>query len=154
MSLNSHRHNPCELEIDLFCSGVRIDPSCTLVEDARKVSRTRPGWAPVSKSSFRAIARTFDERAGRGGLRPALSLSPPEDGAEYLIQDERTGWLYSVRIPVEPAWYSKRTTKGTEMAAWGAPGHLPRIYISNSCLYWYSDPSQNCRFCTTGSNVA
>lgn len=27
------------------------------------------------------------------------------------------------------------------------------IYISNSCLFWYSDPSLNCKFCTTGANV-
>ena len=32
----SSRLNPCELEIDLFCNGLRVDVSCTLVEDARK----------------------------------------------------------------------------------------------------------------------
>ena len=47
--LQSHAHppsqpmNPCELEIDLFCKGMRIDPSCTLECDARFISRTRAG---------------------------------------------------------------------------------------------------------------
>ena len=35
--------NPCELEIDLFCKGMRIDPSCALEADARFISRTRAG---------------------------------------------------------------------------------------------------------------
>ena len=37
------RRNSCELEIDLFCNGLRIDPSCRLEEDARMVARTRAG---------------------------------------------------------------------------------------------------------------
>ena len=35
--------NPGELEIDLFCRGIRIDDSCSLEEDARVFSRTRAG---------------------------------------------------------------------------------------------------------------
>ena len=35
------RLNPCELEIDIFCKGLRIDESCDLVNDARHFSRTR-----------------------------------------------------------------------------------------------------------------
>ncbi|HDS31185.1 MAG TPA: hypothetical protein ENN67_09095, partial [Firmicutes bacterium] len=35
--------NPCELEIDLFCKGIKIDPSCTLESDARLFARTRAG---------------------------------------------------------------------------------------------------------------
>jgi hypothetical protein len=46
-SIGSHGHfihlNPCELEIDLFCKGMRIDPSCALENDARFITRTRAG---------------------------------------------------------------------------------------------------------------
>ena len=35
--------NPCELEIDLFCKGIRIDPNCALEQDARFIARTRAG---------------------------------------------------------------------------------------------------------------
>ena len=38
-----HRLNAGELEVDLFCRGIRIDPSCVLEEDARPFSRTRAG---------------------------------------------------------------------------------------------------------------
>ena len=34
---------PVELEIELFCRGVRIDPSCEVEEDARRIARTRAG---------------------------------------------------------------------------------------------------------------
>jgi len=153
--LNPRRLNPCELEIDLFCNGIRLDPSCTLVEDARKVSRTRAGLGsgleiliPGDRKDIWMNVPVEEDFARKS---PYLLR---KQGAEYLVQDERTGWLYSVRIPVEPAWYSKRTTKGTEMGRVGVlQGTYLGIYISNSCLYWYSDPSQNCRFCTTGSNV-
>ena len=35
--------SPVELEIELFCRGIRIDPSCSLGEDARRIARTRAG---------------------------------------------------------------------------------------------------------------
>ena len=35
--------DPCELEIDLFCKGIKIDESCTLESDARLFARTRAG---------------------------------------------------------------------------------------------------------------
>ena len=76
------------------------------------------------------------------------------DGGGYYLRDEREGQRYAVRIPEEPAWYTRRTSRGTEMGKVGVlQGTYLGIYISNSCLFWYSDPAQNCRFCTTGSNV-
>ena len=34
---------PVELEIELFCRGMRIHPSCQTDGDARRISRTRAG---------------------------------------------------------------------------------------------------------------
>src|SRR5437773_2066968 len=34
---------PVELEIELFCRGMRIDPSCHTGEDGRRIARTRAG---------------------------------------------------------------------------------------------------------------
>src|ERR1017187_6458945 len=34
---------PVELEIELFCRGLRIDPSCEVNTDGRRISRTRAG---------------------------------------------------------------------------------------------------------------
>ncbi|HEX7078242.1 MAG TPA: radical SAM protein [Candidatus Eisenbacteria bacterium] len=149
------RRNPCELEIDLFCHGVRIDPSCTLFEDARKVSRTRAGLG----SGLELILP--------GPLKDIWMNAPVEEdfvrsspyvlqkgGDGYAVRDERSGAVYGVRVPVEPAWYSRRTSRGTEMCKVGVlQGTYLGVYIANSCLFWYSNPPMNCRFCTTGSNV-
>lgn len=35
--------NPGILKLDLFCKGMRIDPSCDLEKDARMLSRIRAG---------------------------------------------------------------------------------------------------------------
>jgi hypothetical protein len=149
------RLNPCELEIDLFCNGARLDDSCTLEEDARRVARTRAGlgsglevvipgrlkdiWMNVPVEEDFAVASPFV--VGR-------------DQSGYHVLDTRSGYLYPIRIPEEPAWYGRRTARGTEMSKVGVlQGTYLGIYIANSCLFWYSDPPLNCRFCTTGSNV-
>jgi hypothetical protein len=149
------RRNSCELEIDLFCNGVRIDPSCSLEEDARKVSRTRAGLGsglelviPGARKDLWLnvpVEEDFARRSPYSLLRA---------GHDYLVHDERNGERYAVRIPQEPSWYGRRTARGTEMSRVGVlQGTYLGIYISNSCLFWYSNPAQNCRFCTTGSNV-
>ncbi len=150
----SSRLNPCELEIDLFCNGLRVDVSCTLVEDARKVSRTRAGLGSgleiLIPGPLKDIWMNVPVEEDFARHSPYLLL---KDGG-YFVRDDRTGMRYPVRIPVEPRWYSMRTSRGTEMCRVGVlQGTYLGIYISNSCLYWYSNPSLNCKFCTTGSNV-
>jgi hypothetical protein len=147
--------NPCELEIALFCSGVRVDPSCTLAQDARKLSRIRAGLGSglevVLPGARKDIWMNVPVEEDFALQSPYLLL---KRGEGYLVRDERDGTEYPVRIPVEPDWYTRRTKKGTEMCKVGVlQGTYLGIYISNSCTYWYSHPPMNCRFCTTGSNV-
>jgi hypothetical protein len=147
--------NPCELELDLFCNGIRIDSSCTLVEDARKVTRTRAGLGSglelVLPGSLKDIWLNVPVEEDFVQRSPYLLA---KRNGTYRAIDERTRWEYPVRIPEEPLWYSRRTTRGTEMCKVGVlQGTYLGIYISNSCLLWYSNPASNCRFCTTGSNV-
>jgi hypothetical protein len=147
--------NPCELEIDLFCCGIRVDPSCTLDQDARTVSRIRAGLGSglelILPGSRKDIWMNVPVEEDFALQSPYLLL---KRNGGYLARDERDGTEYPVRIPEEPAWYSKRTSRGVEMCKVGVlQGTYLGIYISNSCTYWYSDPPMNCRFCTTGSNV-
>jgi hypothetical protein len=147
--------NPCELEIDLFCNGLRVDPSCTLDQDARKVSRIRAGLGsglelvlPGPRKDLWVNVPVEEDFA----LRSPYLLAKRADG--YFARDGRDGTEYPVRVPPEPAWYTKRTARGTEMCKVGVlQGTYLGIYISNSCTYWYANPPLNCRFCTTGSNV-
>jgi len=154
-SLDAALKNPCELEIDLFCNGLRVDPSCNLAEDARKLSRIRAGLGsglevvlPGPRKDLWMNVPVEEDFA----LRSPYTLI--KRGGGYLVRDGRGGQEYPVRIPDQPEWYTARTSKGTEMCKVGVlQGTYLGIYISNSCTYWYSSPAMNCRFCTTGSNV-
>jgi len=149
------RLNPCELQIDLFCNGMRLDPTCDLVDDARQVSRTRAGLGSgleiVIPGPLKDIWTNVPVEEDFAARSPYLLV---KDGSGYEIRDGRSGAGYSVRIPPEPRWYAARTRRGTEMRRVGVlQGTYLGIYISNACLYWYSTPPLNCAFCTTGSNV-
>ena len=147
--------NPCELEIDLFCKGMRLDPTCDLVDDARQVSRTRAGLGSgleiVIPGPLKDIWTNVPVEEDFAARSPYVLVKESQD---YLLRDDRDGRIYDVRLPEEPRWYGARTSRGTEMRRVGVlQGTYLGIYISNSCLYWYSNPPLNCRFCTTGSNV-
>jgi len=147
--------NACELEIDLFCSGVRIDPSCAIESDGRPVARTRAG---LGSGLEVVIPGPLKDLWANVPVEEDFALQSPyvlcKEGGAYSILDERNSARYPVRIPPEPAWYSGRTRRGTPMRRVGVlQGTYLGIYISNSCLYWYSSPPMNCAFCTTGANV-
>lgn len=82
------------------------------------------------------------------------SLQLREEG--WVVHDERAGGRdYPVRIPPEPEWYARKTSRGTEMARVGVlQGNYLGVFVSNTCFYWYSrGGADNCRFCTSGRNV-
>jgi hypothetical protein len=147
--------NPCELEIDLFCRGVRIDPSCALLEDGRGIARTRAGLGSGLELTLPGPLKDIwvnvpvEEDFARSS--PYLLV---KSGDGYRLEDDRSGRRYPVHVPSAPPWYERRTSAGTPMRRLGVlQGTYLGIYISNSCLFWYSEPSMHCRFCTTGANV-
>jgi hypothetical protein len=147
--------NPCELEIDLFCKGMRLDSSCTLETDGRPILRTRAGLGsgleiivPGPLKNVWVNVPVMEEFAARSCYR----LVRAEDG--YFVRDDRQGFVYPVRLSSEPAWYSRETRRGVPMYRVGIlQGTYLGIYISNSCGFWYHRPAVNCKFCTTGLNV-
>jgi hypothetical protein len=150
--------NACELEIDLFCRGLRV-PDDTSLEGARGVSRTRAGLGsglelaiPTGSAIKHEIwvnAPVVERFARRSPYRLA---GCPESG--HAIADDRTGHSFPVRLPREPGWYSRRTTRGETMSRIGVlQGTYLGIYINQTCAFWNYSPALNCRFCTTGQNV-
>ncbi len=150
------RLNPAELEIDLFCKGVKIADSCTLERDARSFSRTRAGLGsglelvlPSPRKDLWMNAPVFE---------PFVEATPytlsKRDGA-YEIRDARDSALvYPVRIPPRPRWYEQRTSAGTPMSQVGVlQGTYLGIYFGETCHFWRTSPSKACKFCTTGLNV-
>jgi hypothetical protein len=150
--------NACELEIDLFCRGLRV-PSHVPLDGVRGVSRTRAGlgsglelvipthswlkpeiWlnAPVVESFARKSPYTLDWTARDG----------------YAVWDLRSHARYPVRLPAEPAWYRRLTSHDVPMSRIGVlQGTYLGIYVNPVCAFWNYDPPLNCRFCTTGANV-
>lgn len=146
---------PVELEIELFCRGMRIDESCSVRDDGRRVSRTRAGLGSgleiVLPSPRKPIWVNVPVVESFVSSSPLCLVKHRE---EYLILDERTGDAYPVRIPEEPAWYSRQTSSGVPMSRVGVlQGNYLGIYVSNACLFWASRPPHACKFCTTGKNL-
>jgi sodium-dependent dicarboxylate transporter 2/3/5 len=147
--------SPVELEIELFCRGMRIDATCSVDEDGRRISRTRAGLGsglelvlPAPRKPIWVNVPVVEAFAAESPFRLA------RDREKYHLSDDRTGELYPVRVPVEPAWYGRTTSSGVEMCRIGVlQGNYLGVYVSSGCLYWASTPSLACKFCTTGRNV-
>jgi hypothetical protein len=147
--------NAVELEIELFCRGLRIDRSCDVGEDGRRLARTRAGLGsglelvlPSPRKPIWVNAPVVERFAERSPFRLI------KDSQGYRIHDDRDGNAYSVEIPEEPAWYSRRTSSGVEMSRVGVlQGNYLGVYVSNACLFAASKPSRACKFCTTGKNL-
>ncbi len=147
--------NPAELQIQLFCQGLKIADSCDLMSDARHVARTRAGLG----SGLELVIQ--------GDLKDLWLNVPVEEDfvdqtpyelrkveGSYLVHDHNESQDYAVRVPAEPKWYDQETASGIPMAQVGVlQGTYLGIYVSNSCMYWYGNEPNNCKFCTTGSNV-
>lgn len=147
--------NPCELEIDLFCKGMRIDSSCTLESDARLVTRTRAGLGSGLELVIPGPIKDVwvnvpvEEDFARQSCYELV-----REQSEYWVKDTRLDHRYAVRIPPEPAWYTRETRRGIPMHKVGVlQGTYLGIYISHSCGFWHHSPAVNCRFCSTGLNV-
>ncbi len=147
--------SPVELEIELFCLGMRIDASCKTGEDGRRITRTRAGLGsgleivlPSPRKKIWVNVPVVERFAA------SSPFSLVKESGAYRLRDARDGQVYDVEIPEEPAWYSRRTSSGVEMSRVGVlQGNYLGVYVSNRCLYWASSPSRACKFCTTGNNV-
>ena len=88
--MRSHPLNPCELEIDLFCSGIRVDPSCTILHDGRRVTRTRAGLGSGLELS---IPGALKEIWTNVPVEEDFARESPyllrKEGGDYWVVDER-----------------------------------------------------------------
>lgn len=150
--------NACELEIDLFCRGMRV-PDDVSLDGARGVSRTRAGLGsglevvlPTGSSVKREIWVNVPVVEPFAQQSPYKLTGGPHEG--YEIVDTRSAVSYPVRLPREPQWYARSTSRGVTMSRIGVlQGTYLGIYVNPVCAFWNYDPPVNCRFCTTGQNV-
>lgn len=151
------RLNACELQIDLFCRGLRV-PAQVSLEGARGIPRARAGLG----SGLEIVLPT------RSWIKPAIwanvpvvepfvASSPYElEGApgDYRILDTGDAMRYPVSLPPEPSWYSRLTSRDVPMGGIGVlQGTHLEISVDPVCAFWRATPQLNCRFCTTGQDV-
>ncbi len=147
--------NPCELEIDLFCKGMRIDPSCMLEREGRWLARTRAGLGSGLELVIPGDSKDIwvNVPVEEDFVLDSPYLLVREDSG-YYICDKRNGCRYRVEVPPEPGWYMRRTSRGTPMHKVGVlQGTYLGIYIGPTCAFWTQGEPLNCKFCTTGLNV-
>ena len=150
--------NACELEIDLFCRGLRL-PDDVSIAGARGVRRTRAGLGsgleiviPTGSRLKPAIWANVPVVERFAASSPYRLKGGPDSG--YAIVDDRDETRYTVRLPSEPAWYSRLTSRDVPMSGVGVlQGTYLAIYVNSMCRFWTATPRLNCRFCTTGQNV-
>lgn len=150
--------NACELEIDLFCHGLRV-PEDVSLSGARGVSRTRAGLGSGLEVVIPAASYLKDEIWVNvpvvehfARTSPYRLTGGPLDG--YAVVDDRDDARYPVRLPREPAWYARQTSSDITMNRIGVlQGTYLGIYVNSMCAFWEAEPRLNCRFCTTGQNV-
>jgi hypothetical protein len=152
------RLNACELEIDLFCHGMRI-PDAVPLDGARGISRTRAGLGSGLEVVLPTGSWLKDKIWVNVPVEEAFTRESPYvlDGGPssgYTVVDGRSGARYPVEIPREPAWYTRTTSRGIPMNRVGVlQGTYLGIYVNMVCTFWNYNPALNCRFCTTGNNV-
>src|SRR5687767_11910332 len=117
-----HVLNACELEIDLFCRGVRV-PDGMVLTGTRGIRRTRAGLG----SGLDLAIPT------RSWLKPEIWMNAPvvepfvarspyvltETNGKFTVHDDRSGAAYPVRLPEAPIWYGWETRRGTPMSRVG-----------------------------------
>jgi len=149
---------PVELEIELFCLGIRVDPSVHN-GDGRPIGRTRAGLGSgleiVLLGGRKKIWMNVPVVEAFARKSPfILRQSAMNDPGIAMIVDERTGISYPADIPPEPKWYSHPTSSDVPMSRIGVlQGNYLGIYVGSRCAYWAKKDSLACRFCTTGENV-
>ncbi len=150
--------NACELEIDLFCHGMRV-PEAVSLEGVRGLARTRAGLGSGLDVAIATGSRIKREIWANVPVAESFARSSPYrlsggSAGRFRLIDDRCGAAYDVRLPREPAWYSRMTSREIPMHRIGVlQGTYLGIYVNPVCAFWNSDPRLNCRFCTTGRNV-
>jgi len=140
--------NPCELQIDLFCLGLRGQ------EGGRGVRRTRAGLGSGLDLVLPGAAPLHKPVWVNAPVREPFAARSPYLLRGTTLRDERSGRTWTVAIPEAPAWYGRKASTGRLLSEIGIlQGTYLGVYVGPPCAYWRSDEDLACRFCTTGRNV-
>lgn len=148
------KKNDAEFEIELFCRGMRLDPSVNV--DPLLSARTRAG---LGSGLDIVIGRKRKKRHINVPIKESFVSNSPyrllKIGDDFVIADDRDPHIrYFADIPPLPSWYRGKTASGKMMSRVGVmQGTYLGIYVGDVCKFWKTTPRTACKFCTTGVNV-
>lgn len=149
--------NPVRLAVDLFCRGMRVDPSCDSLPALR---RTRAGLGSGFETRLREGPRPLCVNVPvveRFAADSPWVLAPRvgEGESRHVVVNAESGEVHPLWIPDEPAWYGRPTkSSGRTMAEVGTlQGTYLGVYVGGVCGFWSGRGESACGFCTSGLNV-
>src|SRR5512140_706738 len=145
--------NPARVKLELYCRGMRIDPSCLIEQDGgRRIMRTRAGLGSGLEIILPGGLWTNVPVTERFVERSPYTLHRV-DGRYILRRDGED--VAPVTLSPRPTWYDRTTTTGKCMTRIGTlQGTYLAIYPAKVCEYWTAKPNrENCRFCSVGLNL-
>ncbi len=146
--------NHAELEVELFCRGVRVDSSFDVKNYLSQ--RTRAGLGSgidivlPSKRKKRYLNVPVIEEFAKNSPYTIM-----KKGNNFTLKDDREPQVdYEIEVPELPEWYQKKTSSGKLMSRVGVlQGTYLGVYVGDVCKFWKVTPKVACKFCTTGVNV-
>jgi hypothetical protein len=73
---------------------------------------------------------------------------------ELRIHHDDLGFVATVRLSPQPAWYDRKTSTGKVMHRVGTlQGTYLGVYPAKVCDYWRETAREQCRFCSVGLNL-
>ncbi len=144
--------NPGVLKLELFCRGIKIDESCHVEQDARKISRLRAGLGSGLEVRLEdnihvnvPVTETFVENT-------PFAIKRHDDATYHVYKDDEH--ITQVELPPAPGFYEKKTQSGKLMSRVAQmQGTYLGIYATDVCSFWTKYKDNNCKFCSTGLNL-
>ncbi len=151
---HGRRLNPAELEIDLFCKGIRIHASCDLEHDARVFAKARAGLGSGLEIYIPGKRKIWLNVPVLEGFAQKSPYELHFRNDKYIVYHSIDKEEYEVCLPHAPEWYFRNTSTGVPMREIGVlQGTYLGIYLGDVCSFWKHSPRENCKFCATGLNV-
>ncbi len=146
--------NLAELEVELFCRGVKVDPSFDVKNYLSQRTRAGLGSGIDIVLSSKRKKRYLNVPVVENFAQKSPFLITKNGDVFTLKDDREIEAHYKIEIPELPDWYQKKTSSGKVMSRIGVlQGTYLGVYVGDVCKFWRVTPKVACKFCTTGLNV-
>lgn len=143
------KKNPGLLKLELYCKGMRIDPSCNLEEDAAPILRTRGGLGSGLEAILPDNLYTNIPVVEKFAFKSPYILKKT-NGRYCIYRDDEL--ITPIKLLKNPRFYKQKTSSGKLMGRIGVmQGTYIGIYPTEVCGFWKMN--KNCKFCSVGLNV-